>query len=198
MKVLTLEDWRNIVIIATPLLAMVGWFYRQNRVTKKNRRERQQEEKLKRLSEQISEFYAPISSLRLQCKKAHKQYFPRMPKEKDNSNRIAEDDVGIKHNKIHDYIVDDFLIPINRKISNILVNKAHLIEEEDYPESFEALLDHFAEFEIVHSLRTKHNVSIRMEQGTFPSGFDDDINNKLIELKKKYYKLLDIKNKTND
>ena len=202
MEKLTLDDWRNIAVIisviVTPLVVIIGW-YRQSKFQRNIDEENKKriieldirDKNIKRLETQISDFYAPIYALRVQCETAHYEYRSRMPKVPRNKHVIDEKNWTQKDHIIHDYITDEFLIPYNNQIADIIKNKSHLIIEKDFPQSLIDFIKHTKKLEIVHNLITKHKVDVSMEQDTFPKHFTKEIKEKLDDLRNEYFKLLD-------
>jgi hypothetical protein len=179
---------KTIFIGLSILLVPLGWLFNDSRNKKRALEQKIHEANLKRLENQVKLFYSPITTIRTQCKAVHKFYHVNMPKEKNDPSRIDVSKMNEKHWLIHDYITDNYLIPLNNKVIDIIENNAHLIDEAKFPESFLKFVEHIYEFEVRHKLFTDYDLKeLITDQKTFPENFDSDIKQKLENLRAKYY-----------
>lgn len=194
--------WKDVAVTASviiaPLVAWLGWrkdskLQREKEEKAKNRaiELKNREIKIARLEAQISEFYAPIFAIRKQSEKAYEVYRSLMPlKENKGKKQVNKNAMTNEHFKIHDYISDNFFIHSNKQIINIIKNKAHLLNDNDFSESLIDFVKHCTEFDIIHNLITKEKIEVSMGQDTFPKNFTDDIKNGLDKLRKEYSDLI--------
>ncbi|MFK7782557.1 hypothetical protein, partial [Psychroserpens sp.] len=170
------------------LLVPIGWLFNDSRNKKRTLEQKVRETNLKRLENQVQMFYSPISTIRTQCRAVHKFYHSNMPKEMSDLTRIDVAKMEKVHWRIHDYITDNYLIPLNNKVIDIIENNAHLVDEEKFPNSFLKFIEHVYEFEVRHRLYTDFGLKeLITDQKTFPDNFDTSIEDKLKELRAKYY-----------
>lgn len=179
---------KTVFIGLSILLVPLGWLFNDSRNKKRALQQKIHEANLNRLENQVRLFYSPINTIRTQCKAVHKFYHDNMPKEKNDPSRIDVSKMTERHLRIHDYITDNYLIPLNNKVIDIIENNAHLIDEAKFPESYLKFVEHIYEFEVRHRLYTDHDLKeLITDQKTFPENFDSDIKSKLESLRSKYY-----------
>lgn len=89
---------------------------------------------------------------------------------------------------IHDFLTEEYFIPLNAKIADIINSKAHLQDSIHLPESFEKFLEHQISFESDYKYRKKHSLESDFDFVTkFPDKFDSDVDKILVNLSKKYH-----------
>ena len=104
----------------------------------------------------------------------------------DAQNRISESDL-----KTWLFWAEFDLMPRNRQIRELLANKAHLIDGEKLPPSYEEFLLHYSSWEIAHKRWKEQGVAYSWHSNTnWPGEFASDVRNSFSALKREHAYLL--------
>jgi hypothetical protein len=164
------------------VIAIVGWPVSYFLTRSREVRLEHDKAKLDLLRRRLDEFYSPIYGLLL---------------ENDRIRQLISDEFGRgvifvgnkpltdEEKKIWVHYLENYVIPNNREILDILQTKIHLFVGETYPESFRHWIDHALGYELFH----KQYKDIGREYGfhscmNFPSRFQTDIVNAISQLTK--------------
>ena len=177
------KNWFSLLTILT---LGVGWIVTNWLSKRKEMKMKKYETELNHLRFQIEQYYAPIKGYRKQCKYVHKNYRLLMPT--DNNEEIAIEKMKDHEIKIHDFLTEEYFIPLNARIAEIINTKAHLQDSIHLPESFEQFLEHQISFESAYNFKKINSEETDLNiLKKFPGRFDDDVDKILTILKKKYH-----------
>lgn len=162
------------------LFTAVGWIV----VKRKEDAARRREATLRHLQRQIEELYGPLYGLLHQSKVVYEVAKKVLPKRHDS--RLAIEHFEPEQEELWLHFVDHYLRPLNLQMSEIVRTKMYLLEGGVMPKSFSDYLEHAAQSEAVHALRTPEARKLLEQWVPFPTGFADDVKNTLGVLLKHY------------
>lgn len=166
--------------IVAGLFTVIGWIVTRYREDATRRREAT----LRYLQRQIEELYGPLYGLLRQSKVTYEVAKKVLPKRDDG--RLAIERFEPKQQELWEYFVDHYLRPLNSQMSEIIRTKMYLLEGGVMPESFSNYLEHAAQSEAVHALRTPEAIKLVDVWVAFPTRFTDDVENTLYKLVHRY------------
>ena len=182
------------------IMVALGWIISYLLSRRKDQKLESQKMKLQYLNGQISEFYGPIYSILLENDRIRQLI-------QDQFERKTIFEAGKELNKdeqeIWVHYLENYLIPNNRKIIDILINKIHLLQGYSFPSIYREWIDHALGYEVLH----KQYKDVGRKYGfhsisNFPSEFRTEIVNTMSQLKKKQFEIVNLelpppyKNKT--
>lgn len=141
---------------------------------------RRQEASLRHLQRQIEELYGPLYGLLRQSRIIYEVAKKVLPKRQDG--RLAIERFEPKQEELWLHFVDKYLRPLNSQMSEIIRTKMYLLEGGVIPDSFASYLEHAAQSEAVHSLRTPESGKLVEMWVPFPASFNDDVERTLNKL----------------
>jgi hypothetical protein len=173
------------------IVLAVGWIVTYYLSRLKDQKLESQKIKLQHLNSQISQFYGPIYSILLENDRIrqliHKQF-----------GRDAIFENGKELTKVEfetwSHYLENYLIPNNRKIINILKDKIHLVQGDSFPSIFREWIDYALGYELYH----KQFKDIGREYSfrsisNFPLEFRAEIINIMSQLRKKQFEIVNVK-----
>ncbi|PWB69079.1 MAG: hypothetical protein C3F07_20390, partial [Anaerolineales bacterium] len=146
---------------------------------------RKQEMRIRFLQQQIEELYAPLWALIEQseiiygiaCKKLPIRDNGRMDREKFTS----------KDNEIYVFFNENYFLPINSKITDLIQKKMHLLYNGILPESFDDFIHHQIMGESLYRLWKAKNIDSSGVRGKgYPATFKGDVKSTLNQLRQEY------------
>lgn len=164
------------------IIAIVGWPVSYILTRSREVRLEHDKAKLDLLRRRLDEFYSPIYGYLVENDRARKLISEQIGREiiftRDNPLPQEDENIWIHY-------LENYVLPNNRSILNILQNKMHLFVGETYPESFRIWIDYALGYEIFH----KQYKDIGREYGfhscmNFPDQFRTDIINSVSQLVK--------------
>ena len=175
----------NIQILATILTGLVtitsliisNYFMRR-----KEDRTKRLQIRIEYASKQIEEFYGPLYSL-IQQMKNYKSVRQSIIMPQD----IPPDEV----NKIKIFFREEYQMPLNNEIRDLIKNKFHLIEGKELPSSFWTFLQYSTQQSAQVRLWKELQMETHHIQGTpWPNEFEEDVKKTVTELINRYDSLL--------
>lgn len=166
--------------IVAGLFTVIGWIVTRYREDATRRREAT----LRHLQRQIEELYGPLYGLLRQSKVTYDVAKKVLPLR--TNGRLAIERFEPKQQELWEHFVDHYLRPLNSQMSEIIRTKMYLLEGGVMPESFSNYLEHAAQSEAVHALRTPEAIKLVDVWVAFPTGFPDDVEKTLYELVHRY------------
>ena len=90
------------------------------------------------------------------------------------------------------HYLENYALPYNRKIVELIEDNVHLIDADGFPESFRDFLDYATGFELLH----RQYKDLGREYGfhhtfSYPKQFTRDIMSKLSELKRRQHEMME-------
>jgi hypothetical protein len=112
---------------------------------------------------------------------------PTRPDGKVDRHAFTED-----HSVIFNFIVEEYLMPINRQISTLLREKHHLLATLTFPETFRQFQNYRAYVETLHVVWRRTGRESRMVKGKpWPDGIEDEVEGVLRNLRAEYDLLIE-------
>lgn len=125
------------------------------------------------VQKQIEELYSPLVGLIQVSKNVH--------------DIAVRKQAAQASGEVRRYFVENYLIPINKEIAQLIQSKIHLIEGEELPESFGVFLEHQTYYMVLHRLWKKEGQESDDVNGPkWPTDFENDARRTLKELRKRY------------
>ena len=182
------------------ILVVFGWIVPHNQNVKLEAQRKKEELEFRKIQwekeyidTQISELYGPISALLKEQKILFERVlfmFGRRSVFSKNQNSI--NDLPEEERKIWIHFVDNYIIPINLKILEIIRNKQHLIYKSEIPDCFYKYLDYALGWELLDNQK-RNGVPNYYEyyySYNFPRDFRLYINDTLLVLLKRKKELI--------
>lgn len=145
--------------------------------------------KLNHIQRQIEELYSPLLGLITTSKIVN-----------DIAN-LKQDSVGTdgtnEEAETKRYFVEQYYLPFNRQMADLIRAKVYLVPTSELPDSFNLFLKHQAQFDCLHSLWRDEGISsdkIPIER--WPDQFRVDVQTTLTELRSNYNEYLERVEKT--
>jgi hypothetical protein len=126
----------------------------------------------KRIEQQISEFYTPLSNLLMTNAEIFKSFGP--PSRREGSS--AEDDA--KAGQLWQYMITEAIIPNQASALKVLMERASLVDAEDTLERYTPLVTHFLSYKAF-----RHSPSTLHTRFSFPAGITDHVQQTLNRLR---------------
>ncbi len=181
-------------IIIGLLIAVAGYFlskllekFKGEQALRKEFETLRDQTTLNHIQRQIEELYSPLLGLIAQSKIVFDVSKRKLPHISDKPKDKITDEEG----ETWRYFIENYFLPINKQMADLIRTKIYLISEDELPESFRMFLMHQAQFECLHSLWRDKGISSDEIKGIgWPAGFDDDVHNSLTNLRKNYNEYL--------
>lgn len=170
-------------IIIAIILALVGYLFTYFYNLHFTRRA----DKLSFIEKQINEFYGPLYVTVL----VSENVFMVLPKKGVHLGMFFESETRVEKD-IYEWRIwlENVLMPLNRQIVNIIVNKAHLIIEEIVPQCLRKLVAHVADYEVIVKKWSKGDFSEAISSVPFPDDLREYAEKSYNDLKGEQVKLL--------
>ncbi|MEK7725060.1 MAG: hypothetical protein AAB336_11960 [Acidobacteriota bacterium] len=142
---------------------------------------------LQHLQRQIEELYSPLLGL---IQYSDIVFNIEQKKPPTNENQTAEE----KQRELDDrrnYFLEEYYLPLNSQISELIRTKIYLLDTDEIPESFQQFLKHAAQFSALHKLWKDKSIRSDFIEGIeYPDAFDVDVKNSLRSLRERYNQYL--------
>lgn len=140
--------------LLTASVTVLGWAINHIFLTHRDRKNQKREALLRYTEKQLEELYGPLAFLIIEGKRTFTdllEIFGRKHVFLDNQP-LSEDEY-----KTWLFWAENDFLPRNDKIKNLLMNKTHLIEGNEVPDSYIKFLDHCNSWQINHRRWEKEN-----------------------------------------
>ena len=152
---------------------------KQNNALRNKIIESSREKRIKRVEEQLSEFYYPVY-FRLQKDNAIWRLSPQL---NQNNQALPEE--------ANEIIENDYILKNHREIVSIIEGKSHLIEiNTELREEINGYLKHMAVYDTIRKVEVLKKFNPIDFEAPFPKGFYLAIENRMEKLQLKHEKLL--------
>ncbi len=187
-------------------LVIFGWIIPYKQSVKEEKRQRKfEEDLLKRqwkrelIDKQISDFYGPISALIKEKDVMFSLVLYQLGKKYVfNKQQWKLSDLSLDEQKVWIHYVDNYLLPIQRKILNIIAKDQHLIYKSEVPICFETFREYALGWELLDNQKRQGvpNYYEYYYSYNYPKAFTDYINSTLSTLWKIQIELMNVDDKT--
>lgn len=186
------------------VLIIFGWIIPYQQTMKEEKRQRKfEEDLLKRqwkkelIDKQISDFYGPISALIKEKDVTFSLVLYQFGKKYIfNKQQWKLSDLSLDEQKVWVHYVDNYLLPMQRKILNIIVKNQHLIYKSETPTCFETFREYALGWELLDNQKRQGvpNYYEYYYSYNYPEQFTDYINITLNTLQKIQAELMNMDN----
>ena len=142
---------------------------------------------LNHIRNQIEELYSPLLGLITQSKIVFDIAKRKLPHIQDH----PKEQVTREEAETWRYFVEEYFLPLNKQMSDLIRMRIYLITTDELPGSFSKFLIHQAQFQCLHNLWRDKGISSAEIQGIgWPSDFDANVQRTLTNLRKDYNEYL--------
>ncbi len=188
---------REIIMASGVTAAVIGWWVSHYLAQKKERHFEQLKWAKAFIDSQLSELYGPIYGLLLENDRHRidiEEIFGR------STIFVGSIPLTDEEKNIWVHYLENYYLPNNRKIVEIIKEKIHLLVGDELPKSFLSFIDYAVAFEAAHKQFNDLGKQYGFHSKTnFPIQFKSEINQEVKFLKKKQWALMKngrIKNET--
>jgi len=127
------------------------------------------------LEKQIEQLYGPLLGLIKHSRLAFEVAARILPK--DSQGHIEFNRFSARESEIWHFFVEEYFLPVNARIRDLMGSKMHLFEAGVLPKSFNAFFQHEVQFEALHRLwRGKGIDSPGVPSLGWPMEFEGEVN----------------------
>ena len=178
------------VALIAAVVVMLGWVVTNNLAFRNLNRARRLEAKLQHVRQQIQELYGPMLGLLRERQLVYEIMTKRLPTRPDG--KIDRDAFDADHSVIFNFLVEEYLMPINKQISTLLREKNHLLATLTLPETFQQFQNYRAYVETLHILWKRTGKESRMVTGRgWPDGIEVEVQGVLTTLRAEHDRLIE-------
>ncbi len=143
------------------------------------------------LERQIGELYGPLVGL---IEHSHTIYgILRKKLRQPGQQPIDMSKLTREEGKVWDFFQEQFFIPINGEIRELIRTKTHLLEFGEMPDSFLIFLEHEAHYSCLHPMWKKEHIdSLHVQGPPWPAEFNNDVKSTLKQLAERHQKLVKV------
>jgi hypothetical protein len=152
-------------------IAVAGWLVTEFLARRRERRLRRDEAALRFLERQIEELYGPLVGLIQYSKHIFEVAQQRLPTE---NGRIIYEHFNSEHTTILRFFIENYFLPSNKQIGNLIRGKMHLLESASLPESFVQFFRHEAMYECLDRLWREKRIPSMIPGEGWPQSFGPD------------------------
>lgn len=178
--------------ISGGIISTIGWYVSYFLSKKKEYELQKRKSILNQFERQLEELYGPLLGLIRNSRYVFEVSKKLLPHELGKGylfENFTEQDF-----KINAYFTENYFLPNNFKIANLLHTKVALMGTDKMPESFAEFLQHQAEYECSYQISKLVNSSpkayIDHIDQVWPDKFEKDVENLLMNAEKKYNEYL--------
>lgn len=177
-----------LIAIIVGLITILGWIVNYNLQKRHELYIRKLESSLKHVEKQLEELYGPLLFLIYESEQNFKDlliYLGRNYVFKSNEELSKED------LKTWLFWTENTFLPTNVKIADLLNKKTHLIDDSEFPQSYEIFLKHHYSWSINHLRWKQEGVKYIFRSNiNWPTEFTEDIKKTYTKLKNIQYTLI--------
>ncbi|HEY0152041.1 MAG TPA: hypothetical protein VGB92_08595 [Longimicrobium sp.] len=167
------------------ITAVMGWFITEYFVRRRSNESMRQEAALQHLKYQIEELYGPLIGLIQRSSTVYQVAMRLLPPASDGQRDVTSLRGDAK--KIWYFFVEEYFLPSNSEIRNLVLSRMHLFEGGTIPASIQQFFEHATQFECLHRLWREKNVTIPgMHGAEWPPDLEADIDGTLRKLQLRY------------
>lgn|SRR3989442_6092198 len=138
---------------------------------------------LRHLQRQIEELYSPLLALIQHSHLVYGVAAKKLPRLGKASRCPARQEETVMWR----YFVEEYFLPLNKEMADLIRSKIYLIDTDHIPESFLQFLEHQSQFDCLHRLWKDLTISSDEIGGRgWPTNFNQDVENTLSKLRLEY------------
>lgn len=173
-------DSNILATLITAFITISGWIISNYLLRKREDRTKRLQIRLDYTRSQIEELYGPLYSLINQIFKYWEVH----------ENILEPFDDSTK-NQLENYFREKYFAPIHLEIKELMKAKFHLIEGDEYPQSFWDYLQHSTQESVQVDIWNELHLSTSHVKGIpWPEKFSNDVKSQLDVLKRRYNNLI--------
>lgn len=175
-------------LAVTIILAIAGYLFTYFHTLKL----KQRDDKLHLIEKQINEFYGPLY---MTVTATSIMFYALREKIRAKGKRFLDEDAPKSKNDISEWQiwVENVFMPLNEKILELMINKAHLIREKEVPGCLLEFVAHVAGYRAIIKKWGKGDFSESVSPFSYPNDLMEYARNSYLQLKEEQLKLLGMK-----
>ncbi len=136
-----------IIGICSLCIAIIGWFVNDFLSKRKQQQYLQNRDQKDFVDRQLSKLYGPVYGILLENDRLIKQLQIQFDRKTVFYNGVS---LTQKEEKIWVHMLENFFLPNNRRIVNLILQNVDLLESNVFPNSFLHFIDYAVGFELLH------------------------------------------------
>jgi hypothetical protein len=138
---------------------------------------------LRNLQRQIEELYSPLLALIQHSRLVYEVSAKKLPRLREASGYKSTK----SESEVWRYFVEQYFLPLNLQMAELIRSKVHLIDTDQIPESFLQFLKHQSQFDCLHILWKDLSIASDEIGGRgWPTHFEQDVQSTLSKLRLEY------------
>jgi hypothetical protein len=174
--------------ISAGIFSTIGWFVSYFLSKRKEYNLQKRKSILDQFEHQIEELYGPLLGLIRNSRYVFEVSKKLVPYE--TGKGYLFESFTEHHYKVFSYFTENYFLPNNAKIANLLHTKLALIDTDKIPKSFDEFLKHQAEYECsYHATKLVNNPPnefVKYLDQDWPIRFEEDVEELLKNIEKRY------------
>jgi hypothetical protein len=185
------KSMENTLTIIGLGIVIAGWWITNTLAKRKDYQLELKKWKKEHLDSQLSTFYGQIYGILLENDRIRVQLTKQIGRKIIfRANKPLTDD----ERKLWLFYVENYFIPNNRKIVNLIKNNSHLLNGFSFPKTFLSFIDYSVGWELLHEQYKKLNIDYPLHYPeNFPREFKTEIVGMVSKLKKQQWELVSLK-----
>jgi len=184
-------DTSVLLALLAASVTLLGWLINYILTGRDERRRKQLEESLARMESQLQELYGPLAFAIQEGQRTHQDLLKALGRDHVfvEGKELTEDEL-----KTWLFWVENDLFPRNERIKTLLLDKTHLIDDEQVPQSYLDFLEHYNSWKINHLRWQKEQVKYPWRSNlAFPDQFAAQVLATFEALKSRHARALGLK-----
>jgi hypothetical protein len=171
------------------LVAVIGWLVVHVLSSRRDLQARRNAAARDHLEKQIERLYGPLLGLIQHTRRAFDVACKILP---CDQGKVAFPRFSSQDGETWRFFVEQYFVPVNAKIRDLIRSNMHLLEAGILPESFEAFFLHEVQLEALHRLWKEKGVDTSRTAPSlgWPMGFESDVQTTLDELRLRHQTFL--------
>jgi hypothetical protein len=174
--------------VSAGIFSTIGWFVSYFLSKRKEYNLQKRKSISNQFERQIEELYGPLLGLIRNSRYVFQVSKKLLPYEVEKGYLFEK--FTEQHDKIYSYFTENYFLPNNAKIVNLLHTKLALIDTDKVPKSFDEFLKHQAEYECTYHATKLVNYQqkffIDYIDQEWPMQFEEDVEKLLKSVEKRY------------
>lgn len=171
--------------ISGVIIAVVGWLVVHVLSSRRDLAARRDTAARDHLEKQIEQLYGPLLGLIQHSRSAFEVAARVLPR--DQRGHIEFGRFSSRDGEIWRFFVEEYFLPVNAKIRDLIRSNMHLLEEGVLPKTFDAFFSHAVQFEALHRLwRAKEVDSSGVPSLGWPREFESEVQMVLDALRRRH------------